>query len=469
MFKRDYSNDWHSLLAVLADAAGIYAGFSLAIWMRFFSGWIPLYHEGLPHLGMYYFGAGFATLLFLFIFRALRLYHRPQLGRFPDVIPRLARAAGWGILLSTALAFVLRTEPPFSRLVVALSYGTILFCVLLERYILFRLELHWARHRSASQRILILGTDETAQRLRHSLEHEPRLRCQVIGFLQTDDQPPQASIAPDKVIGALADLDQLLARRVMDRVILVDNALAHDRIVDLIIRCEKQMVQFNMVPDLFRVLVSGVDMTVVDGIPLLGVGKWPLDYFWNRVVKRVEDVAGALAGLALGAPVLAVAAVLIKRGSPGPVFYPQVRCGESGARFTLYKLRTMPCDAEALSGPVWTQPDDPRRTRVGAWLRRWNLDELPQFWNVLRGDMSLVGPRPERPVFVEQFKEDIGRYMWRHSSKPGMTGWAQVNGLRGQTSLTERIKYDLFYLENWSLALDLKIIARTLFSTRNAY
>jgi lipopolysaccharide/colanic/teichoic acid biosynthesis glycosyltransferase len=151
------------------------------------------------------------------------------------------------------------------------------------------------------------------------------------------------------------------------------------------------------------------------------------------------------------------------------VFYKQERCGEKGRTFQLYKLRTMRVDAEAETGPVWASPDDPRRTRVGAILRSYNIDELPQFWNVLKGEMSLVGPRPERPHFVEQFKDDISRYMWRHMYKPGMTGWAQVNGYRGQTDVKKRIELDLWYLENWSLALDFKILARTLFARKNAY
>ena len=164
-----------------------------------------------------------------------------------------------------------------------------------------------------------------------------------------------------------------------------------------------------------------------------------------------------------------IAAIAIKLSSPGPVFYAQERCGEKGRVFRIYKLRTMRVDAEAASGPVWTVENDPRRTAVGTFLREWNLDELPQFWNVLKGEMSIVGPRPERPHFVEQFREDIQRYMWRHVSKPGLTGWAQINGLRGNTDIGERIKYDLYYLENWSLSLDFKIIARTLFARKNAY
>ena len=182
-----------------------------------------------------------------------------------------------------------------------------------------------------------------------------------------------------------------------------------------------------------------------------------------------EDIIGATVGLVLSLPVIAVAAVLIKRSSPGPVFYRQERCGEGGGTFTLLKLRTMPVDAEAQTGPVWTVENDARRTRVGECLRSCNLDELPQFWNVLKGEMTLVGPRPERPHFVEQFKETIGNYMSRHAYKPGMTGWAQVNGLRGNTDLKERVKYDLYYLENWSLAFDFKILLKTAFARKNAY
>ena len=240
-------------------------------------------------------------------------------------------------------------------------------------------------------------------------------------------------------------------------------------ILEVILLCEKNLITFNMVPDLFRIMTSSMDVQSLEDIPLLGVSRWPLDLFWNRALKRCEDVLGAAVGLVLASPVIAASALFVKLSSPGPVFYRQERCGEHGRPFTLLKLRTMRTDAEKDTGPVFTAENDPRATRVGAFLRRWNLDELPQLWNVLRGDMSLVGPRPERPHFVEQFKEDIGRYMWRHVSKPGITGWAQVNGLRGNTSIDERIRYDLYYLENWSLAFDLKILLRTVFAHENAY
>jgi exopolysaccharide biosynthesis polyprenyl glycosylphosphotransferase len=255
----------------------------------------------------------------------------------------------------------------------------------------------------------------------------------------------------------------------VDRVILADPTLPHERVAEIILCCERGLVSFMLVPDLYSVLTTKVHVESVGEIPLIGFSKWPLDYFWNRVAKRAEDVFGSMVGLFFSAPVIVAAVPIIKLTSPGPAFYRQERCGEGGERFFIYKLRTMKEGAEAESGPVWATEGDPRRTKIGAFLRRYNLDELPQFWNVLAGDMSLVGPRPERPHFVEQFKEDISRYMWRHVSKPGITGWAQVNGLRGNTDIRERIKYDLYYLENWSLAFDFKILMKTLFTRKNAY
>ena len=246
-------------------------------------------------------------------------------------------------------------------------------------------------------------------------------------------------------------------------------SISHKRLTEILFHCERNLIPFRMVPDLYGVLTSRVTVNHVADIPLIGMAHWPLDAFWNRVLKRLEDVAGGLVGLLVSLPVVLVAAPLIKRSSPGPVFYRQIRCGIAGKPFTIFKLRTMPVDAEAATGPVWAVPDDPRRTRVGEFLRKWNLDELPQFWNVLKGDMSLVGPRPERPHFVEQFKNGVGHYMTRHVSRPGMTGWAQVNGLRGDTSIEDRVQHDLYYLENWSLSFDLKILLQTFFNRQNAY
>jgi exopolysaccharide biosynthesis polyprenyl glycosylphosphotransferase len=245
--------------------------------------------------------------------------------------------------------------------------------------------------------------------------------------------------------------------------------IPHEQKSDIILRCEREMVDFRLVPDLFEVLTSNVAVVGIDGVPLMGLRPLPLDSAWNRFLKRVFDVAGSLIGLVLAAPIIAVASVFIKGGSRGPVFYRQVRCGEDGKEFVLYKLRTMKVDAERQTGPVMALEDDPRKTPIGRFLRKYNLDELPQLYNVIKGDMSLVGPRPERPYFIEQFKYSIPRYMSRHHIKCGITGWAQVHGLIQATPLEERIKYDIYYMENWSLLLDLRIILMTVLTTKDGY
>ncbi len=470
MRRRDTRDVAAALIAAAADAGAVFGGILVATWIRFDAGWIPLLHPVPESRDFYVLGAAVVALIFVLIFRSLGLYERPQTGPFSARVPRLVRGVLLGMLVAMAIGFSVRTEPPFARLVVGLALPAILLFVLVERALLFRAEIAIARRTRSFDRVLVIGADATAGRLRRAMEREPRLRARVLGFLATRPDSPRApAIAEGEVLGTLADLEPLLKRERVDQVILADPGVTHAERVEVMLACDRHLAAFRMVPDLFRILTAAVEVDTLEGIPLLGLGRWPLDVFWNRLLKRIEDVAGALVGLLLAAPVLAWAAVRIKRESPGPVFFRQVRCGEGGHQFTLYKLRTMRVDAEEQSGPVWTVEDDPRCTRIGARLRRWNLDELPQFWNVLRGDMSLVGPRPERPFFVEKFREGIGRYMWRHQCRPGMTGWAQVNGLRGNTDIEERIRHDLYYLENWSLTFDFKILLKTLFTRQNAY
>lgn len=472
MKSKDTSDVLASAAAVIGDALAIFFGFIIATWIRFDSGLIPLFHDTPPDYLyiMYAKGAALATLLFLFIFQSLNLYVRPQIGTFSDKIPRLVHAIGLGILLTVALAFVLRTDPPFSRIAVLVSVVCVSLIILLERYFLFQWELHLAKHRAVTNRILIVGTNSIAAHLTHAIHKEPRLKSRVIAFLSTHNDDPHPDIPQELIKGTLDNLKTFIDGHQADQVILTDtSSITHKRMIELILLCEQSLVTFNLVPDLFHILTGGVDMQTIDDIPLLGVSRWPLDKFWNRLFKRIEDLTGALTGLIIATPFMIAFAILIKKHSPGPVFFHQVRCGEDGKDFTLIKFRSMRVDAETDTGPVWTVKDDPRRTAIGAFLRRYNLDELPQLWNVLKGEMSLVGPRPERPCFVEQFKEGISRYMWRHVSKPGMTGWAQINGLRGNTDIRERVKYDLYYLEHWSLAFDFKIILKTFFNRENAY
>jgi exopolysaccharide biosynthesis polyprenyl glycosylphosphotransferase len=459
-----------SLLAVLADACAVFGGFIAATWLRFDSGLFAI-ELGRPVklYEMYAAGAAIAVLLFLFVFQFINLYVRPQTGRFENRIPRIIRGCAIATLLTVVVAFAVKNEAEFSSLTIGLALPATALLVLLERYCLYRVEWNYARHSPKTNSVLIAGADSVAARLFRTLEKEPMLRSRVVGFLRAGDADPDPSIAPGMILGTLDDLPRILEEKKPDQLILAGSGTGRAKMVEMLLLCEKNLVTFNMVPDLFSIMTTSMDVQSLNGIPLLGAGRWPLDHFWKRALKRIEDIAGAGVGLVLAFPVLAAAAAAVKLTSPGPVFYRQERCGRKGLTFVLFKLRTMRQDAEKGSGPVFASPGDPRTTKVGAFLRRYNLDELPQLWNVLRGDMSLVGPRPERPHFVEMFRDDIDRYMWRHVSKPGMTGWAQVNGLRGNTSIEERVKYDLYYLENWSLALDFKILLRTFRARENAY
>jgi exopolysaccharide biosynthesis polyprenyl glycosylphosphotransferase len=232
--------------------------------------------------------------------------------------------------------------------------------------------------------------------------------------------------------------------------------------------CGREFVDFKLVPNCFQVLLSGLRLESVNGMPVLGVGRLPLHYLLNNIMKRALDIVGALLGLFFFGPVMVLFAGMVWLESRGAVIYRQRRIGLNGRPFEILKIRSMKLDAELDGAVGWTVQDDPRCLKVGAYMRKWNIDELPQFWNVLRGQMSLVGPRPERPELINGFKEEIPHYNLRHNIKPGVTGWAQINGLRGDTCLEKRVRFDLHYMENWNFFLDLQIMVLTFFRRKGA-
>ena len=265
------------------------------------------------------------------------------------------------------------------------------------------------------------------------------------------------------------DLEFDPPRKISKIVILSDLDCMRSEIVALANVCEKEMVQFKVIPSYFQILVSGLHLETVNGVPVLGVSQLPLDKLPNIVLKRTIDIVGAIAGLILCVlPLISIFAAIVYLESPGPIFYRQRRLGQRGMEFDIIKIRSMRLDAEKDGQPGWTTANDPRRLKIGAFMRKWNIDEVPQFWNVLKGEMSLVGPRPERPELILNFKEEIPHYNARHNVKPGITGWAQTKGLRGDTDLTERIKCDLWYLENWNVLLDFQIMFMTFVKNDNA-
>ena len=272
-----------------------------------------------------------------------------------------------------------------------------------------------------------------------------------------------------RCLGNLDMIETMIEKEEVSLLIIDEHGLESgdaNRIVEV---CSRHLVNFKIIPSGFEVLSKKVTVRIVAGVPVVGVHGLDFDHYQNRIMKRAVDIVGALVGLTLAAPAIAVAGFLIYKESPGPIFYRQTRLGLKEKSFKIIKLRSMKLDAEKSSGAKWAVENDPRRLKIGTFLRKSNLDEVPQFWNVLKGEMSLVGPRPERPEFTSNFRETIPHYNLRHTCRPGLTGWAAVNGLRGDTSLEDRLTYDIDYLENWSLYLDFKIIVMTLFPPKNAY
>jgi len=318
-------------------------------------------------------------------------------------------------------------------------------------------------------RVLIVGAGDAGRMIAQRILQAPQLGYQVVGFV--DDGQGRHVAAGLLILGPLSSLQQVIRAENVQEVVIALPDAPGAQVLDLIYECERERVLVKVFPDVFQTMAATLTISDLNGLPMLTVRDVALRG-WKLSLKRAMDLVGSAVGLVLVSPLLLLIALLIKLDSPGPVFYTQVRMGLDAKPFPMIKFRSMRVGAEDETGPVWARRDDPRRTRLGAMLRRTSLDELPQLINVLLGEMSLVGPRPERPVFVEQFRQVVPRYMDRHREKAGMTGWAQVNGLRGDTSIVERTKYDLYYIENWSLLLDLKILVRQLFrgaSDRNAY
>ena len=283
---------------------------------------------------------------------------------------------------------------------------------------------------------------------------------EVAGFLDDDPGKAGSSICGVPVLGTLRQAEDVLAAQRIDQVFITLPLEAHKKVLQLLDLMARECVEIKLVPDILQYATLTAALEDLDGTPVINLSQMPIQG-WNSMVKRAVDLCIASAALVVLLPLFPLVAFAIWLEDRGSVFYRQERMGLDGRSFMILKFRSMRVNAEATSGPVWAIKDDPRRTYVGRLLRQWSLDELPQIWNVLTGDMSIIGPRPERPTFVREFKHKIPRYMLRHRVKSGITGWAQVHGWRGNTSIKKRIQYDLYYIQNWSLSLDFKILWMT--------
>ncbi len=410
------------------------------------------------------------VLSILLVFFFYRLYHRARALSYVDQFYAIFGAASVGTIISIAIiSFFFKNQLDYPRLMMVYVWMFTIILTTLGRMIESRVQVSLQARNWGEERVLIVGTGEIGRMVMQKIKRTPGLGYRVIGFVDDDTKVKAVQNCP--VLGKTNDLPELIKTYSINEVIIAMPDASHQEILNVAGQCDRGRVSVKVFPDLFQIMASEVTINDLGGLPLLTMRDVALRG-WRLTVKRVIDVVGSAITLVIISPVIMLLAVLIKLDSPGPVFYAQERMGLDGKSFMMLKFRSMRADAEADTGPVWATVNDTRRTRLGAFIRRFSIDELPQFINVLIGQMSLVGPRPERPVFVEQFQQSIPRYMDRHREKAGITGWAQVNGLRGDTSIIERTKYDLWYIENWSVSLDLRIMARTLlsiFTDKNAY
>ena len=323
---------------------------------------------------------------------------------------------------------------------------------------------------AVSSRIVVVGWNDRAEHFREAMHMDLAQLGEIVGCIRMPDG--RLAIEPPDDVAVLGDfpvLREVVKEYDVNSLVLADASCSLEEIKRLIVFCQRELIEFHMVLDFFPALNSGLQVQTVSGVPLLGIGQLPLDRTVNRALKRTVDIVGAVIGLGISALVVPWFMALVYLESPGPVLFRQQRTSRGGRTFSIWKIRSMRPRAESDTGAVWCKADDARRLRIGAFMRRWNIDELPQFYNVLKGDMSLVGPRPERPELIDRFKHEIPNYNARHEIRAGMTGWAQIHGLRGDTDLRRRIEADLYYLEHWSLTLDLYCVVATFFRVKNAY
>ncbi len=417
------------------------------------------------YLGHILFGA----VLMMALLVNFRLYQAYKLLSYRRTYTVIGKATFAWVLLYLGISLILKFDPPISRVYATLGFFFALGGLLVSRWFLHCIIRNENIASQLRQRAVFVGWSAECERAMHLFGEGRGHPIEIVGVVEPPSgnwecEPPQSV----PVLGSVESSRAAVHKEAADLLIVADMDLGRHHMAELSLLCEKELLDFKMIPSCFQVLLSGLHLESISGVPVLGISKLPLHSAANHFIKRTVDIAGSIAGLIMATPLILFFGYLIKRESPGPIFYRQRRLGRSGKEFEIIKLRSMKLDAEADGKVGWSTKEDDRRLKIGSFMRKWNIDEIPQFWNVLKGEMSLVGPRPERPELIEQFKHEIPHYNARMNIKPGITGWAQVNGLRGDTDLTERVKFDLHYIENWNVLLDFQIMLMTFFKRENA-
>lgn len=456
---------WLMMLDVLMIALAFVLAYQLRVsidWPEPLANQVPL----ADYLSLF-IAQALAIVILLFLNRQ---YYIPRAASRIDQVVYVFISVSVGMLIAIALSTLFfrndQSILDYPRTMFVYNWFLTILLLMLGRFIT-----NWLRRRLQDRgigkdKVLLVGTGDTARMILQRIVWTPGLGYDLVGIINGDSQETEILGVP--ILGRPEDLPELIEEYRIDEVIVAVPEKGHRETLHVISYCERGRVTIKVFPDLFQYITSTAGIEDLGGLPLLSVRDYALRGYL-LTLKRVIDFVGSTVGLIVLSPLMFLTAVAIKLESPGPVFFVQPRMGLDGREFMLIKFRSMRTDAEK-DGPGWTVKDDPRQTRLGTWLRRLEVDELPNLINVFLGEMSLVGPRPEQAYYVEQFRRYVPRYMDRHREKGGMTGWAQVNGLRGDSSINERTKYDLWYSENWSILLDTKILLRTLWqivSSRN--
>jgi exopolysaccharide biosynthesis polyprenyl glycosylphosphotransferase len=448
------------LLTAISDVAAIETAFLLSYWLRFHSQLTSVFEItlGIPPLAGYVYGSFVFIPMWLLVFRSRGLYGTRRNTHLSDEFFAIVRLVSIGLMIVMSATFFYRGFS-YSRGVFLLLWITSITTVTTGRFLIMEFEKILYRRGRELKTVAIVGSNDTANEIFSLLTSHHYLGYEVIGYYA--DTAAAGPLSQSKYLGAIKDLPNDIARYRLQAALIALSYKDHPQLLEMIRDAEGLNIELMMVPDMLDLMTSRVRIREIEGIPFIQIKEIPLST-WNRINKRTFDILFSSIILLVTLPITAMLAAVIKLTSKGPIFFRQERIGLDGSAFPVVKFRTMRADAEVTTGPVRAKKGDPRTTTIGRILRRTSLDELPQLWNVLRGHMSIVGPRPERPFFVEQFKSKIPRYLERHRVKAGMTGWAQVNGLRGDAPIEERTKYDIYYVENWSLVFDVKIILKTI-------
>ena len=460
-------------LHVLLDVLIICASYALAWLLTIVAPIFPAGHGVLPP--QVYFAALIPIVpSYLLLYWAFHLYEPKRTHSKRAELWHICQACAVGLMLLTSVLFAFRRSGYFgnfsTRMLVAFSIIDITLTTIERfgiRYTLSRL-----RRKGFNQKhVMLVGFSDASDQFIDACRRNPDWGYHIYGIVD-DIAEVGEGYKGVRVVGRISELEHILAQNTIDEIAITLPLAAYAKLDGIVHVCEKSGVHTKFIPDYNNIIHSKPVTEDMDGLPVINIRNVPLTDPVKATAKRAVDICGALVGIILFSPIMLVVATLIKLTSPGPIIFKQERVGLHNRPFMMYKFRSMVQQTEADEKKGWTVPGDPRVTRVGRFIRKTSIDEFPQFFNVLAGQMSLIGPRPERTQFVEMFKEEIPRYMIKHQVRPGMTGWAQVNGLRGDTSIYERVKYDIWYIENWTMSLDVKILFLTIFKgfvNKNAY